>query len=123
MKINKLTFPAISAIAMLIVAAPAMLAQSEKHLSAAEALSAAIAKPQPEYTPIAKQLRLEGVVNMNAFVTEDGNVDKVELVSGNPILAKSAEDALKKWKFNKIVEDGKPVRFVASISFRFNQLQ
>lgn len=96
-------------------------ADSEKHLSASESLSAAINKPQPAYPQIAKQLKLEGAVSLNAFVTEDGTVDHVEAVSGNPVLVRSAEDALKQWKFAKQTEDGKAVKFVASVVFNFKQ--
>jgi protein TonB len=96
-------------------------ADAEKHLSASESLAAAMTRPQPEYPTMAKQLRLEGSVNLNAFVTEEGTVDHIELVSGNPILVRSAEDALKRWKFNKQTEDGKPVKFVATVVFNFKQ--
>ena len=96
-------------------------ADYEKHLTAQESISAATSKPQPEYPAIAKQLKLEGTVNLNAFVIEDGTVDHVETVSGNPILVRSAQDALKRWKFAKQTEDGKPVKFVASVIFNFKQ--
>lgn len=97
------------------------LADGEKHLSPSESIAAAINKPQPDYPAIAKQLKLEGVVSLNAYVSEDGNVERVEPVSGNPVLAHSAEEALKRWKFNKQTEDGKPVKFVASVNFNFKQ--
>jgi periplasmic protein TonB len=96
-------------------------ADGEKHLSASESISAAISKPQPEYPAIARQLKLEGTVSLNAFVTEDGAVDHVESVSGNPILVRPAQDALKRWKFAKQTEDGKAVKFVASVIFNFKQ--
>ena len=109
-----------AATALLAVAGLAS-ADSEKHLSTAEAMAAAVSKPQPEYSAIAKQLHLEGAVTLNAYVTEEGTVEKVETVSGNPVLVRSAEDALKRWKFNKQTEDGKPVKFVASVTFNFKQ--
>jgi periplasmic protein TonB len=105
----------------ILMLAQMAFADAEKHLSPSESLAAAVAKPQPEYSAIARQLKLEGTVNLNAFVTEDGTVDHVEAVSGNPILVHSAEDALKHWKFNKQTDDGKPVKFVASVVFNFKQ--
>ncbi len=96
-------------------------ADSEKHLTPSESIAAAVNKPQPEYPAIAKQLKLEGAVNLNAYVTEDGTVDHIETVSGNPILVRSAEDALKRWKFSKQTDDGKPVKFVATVVFNFKQ--
>lgn len=97
---------------------PTVMAE-EKHLSRSESLNAAISKTQPDYPPIAKQLKVEGTVELAAYVSEEGTVEKVETVSGNPILAKPAQDALKKWKFAKEMEDGKPAKFVANVSFTF----
>ncbi len=110
-----LTATALLAVAQLVAA------DSEKHLTASESMAAAVSKPQPEYPAIAKQLKLEGAVSLNAYVTEDGTVDHVETVSGNPVLVRSAEEALKHWKFSKQTDDGKPVKFVASVTFNFKQ--
>jgi TonB family protein len=98
-------------------------ADSSKHLSAHESIAAATNKPQPEYPSMAKQLKLEGAVSLNAFVSEDGKVERVEPVSGNPILSRSAQEALMRWKFSQQMEDGKPVKFVASITFDFKAQQ
>jgi TonB family protein len=112
----------VATVTFLLTAATRMaVADSEKHLTPSESLAAATSKPQPDYPVMAKQLRLEGAVNLNAFVTEDGTVEKVEAVSGNPILTRAAEDALKRWKFSKQTEDGKPVKFVATVIFNFKQ--
>lgn len=117
-KTGKLTVAAILVFALAQIA----FAQSEKHLSPSESIAAAVSKPQPEYSPIAKQLKLEGAVSMNAWVSEDGDVERVEQISGNPVLGHAAEEALKHWKFNKQTEDGKPIRFVASVTFTFKPL-
>lgn len=96
-------------------------ADSDKRLSPQESVAAAVNKPQPEYPAIAKQLRLEGAVRLNAFVSEEGVVERVETVSGNPILARPAQDALLRWRFTKQMADGKPVKFVATVVFDFKQ--
>jgi len=112
----------LAAVATFLIAVAQMAtADSEKRLSPSESIAAAVNKPQPEYPAIAKQLKLEGSVNLNAFVSEEGTVDHVETVSGNPILVRSAEDALKRWKFTKQTDDGKPVKFVATVVFNFKQ--
>jgi periplasmic protein TonB len=103
---------------ILLALSSVMMAQDKK-LSHAEALSAAISKPQPDYPPVARQLKVEGTVELNATVNEDGTVEKADVVSGNPILAKAAADTLKKWKFSKMMEDGKPCKFVANVAFTF----
>ncbi len=117
MKVSTKLFAATALLAIVQLAS----ADSEKHLTPAESIAAATVRPQPEYSAIAKQLKLEGAVTLNAYVTEDGSVDHVESVSGNPVLVKSAEDALKRWKFTKMMDDGKPVKFVAAVTFNFKQ--
>ena len=95
--------------------------EPDKKISRSEALQAAVSKVQPEYPPMALQLRIEGSVDLEAFVTESGSVEKVNILSGNPVLTKPASEALMKWKFRPFVADGKPVRVVAPVSMTFKR--
>jgi len=90
-----------------------------KKVTRAEAMSAATAKPQPSYPPAARQLKIEGTVEVEAVVTESGTVEKVNIISGNPVLTKPAADAVKQWKFSPFTAGGKAVRAVAPLSFTF----
>jgi periplasmic protein TonB len=103
--------------ATLCATAPAQ--EPVKKVSKAEALEAATSKAAPEYPAVARQLRIQGAVELEAEVTETGAVEKVTIVSGNPVLTKPAADALKKWKFKPFTIDGKPARAVAPVSFTF----
>jgi TonB family protein len=60
---------------------------------------AAIHKIPPVYPPIARQLGITGVVVVNTTVDPTGKVIKAESTSGNKLLAPSAIDAVKQWKF------------------------
>jgi len=53
----------------------------------------------PIYPEIAKRMRVEGEVKLEATVDAGGNVTDVKEISGNHILALAAEDAVRKWKF------------------------
>ena len=53
----------------------------------------------PVYPEIAKRMRVEGEVKLEATVDAGGNVTDVKEISGNHILALAAEDAVRKWKF------------------------
>jgi len=113
---------------MLVVATVGVLclavdlnAQQVKHVSHAQAVSAAISKTAPVYPSTARQLRLEGMVEVQAYIKEDGSVERVENVSGNPVLLRAAQDAVKRWKFTPFKEDGKAVKAVASMNFTFKQ--
>jgi TonB family protein len=105
-------------LAVLAAGAP-LWAGEPKRISQAEAMAAAVSKTHPEYSPIAKQLRLAGAVEMEVTISEDGSVEDVKTLSGNPVLAKSAAAALKKWKFTPFQADGKPVKAVSTIAINF----
>ena len=73
----------------------------------------------PEYPVIARQLKIEGAVELEAIVAENGVVEKVNIVSGNPVLTRPASDAVKKWKFAPFTSDGKPVKAAVPVSLSF----
>lgn len=60
---------------------------------------AAVHKVAPVYPPIARQLGITGVVVVTTTVDATGKVIKAESTSGNKLLAPSAIDAVKQWKF------------------------
>ncbi len=95
--------------------------EADKKVSKAEALQAAVSRVQPEYPAMALQLKIEGSVDLEAIVSDSGAVEKVNILSGNPVLTKPAAEALKKWKFKPFVADGKPIRVVAPVSINFKR--
>jgi TonB family protein len=56
-------------------------------------------KVVPEYPAVARQLSLQGKVRIEAIVAADGHVISTKVVGGHPVFASSAEDAIKKWRF------------------------
>jgi protein TonB len=90
-----------------------------KRITPGEALSAAVTKVQPEYPVMAKQLKITGSVELDVTIGENGSVETVTPVSGNPVLTKPAADALKKWKFKPFSQDGSPVKAQAAIKISF----
>ena len=52
-------------------------------------------------------------------MTESGAVEKVNIVSGNPVLTRPASDAVKKWKFAPFTTDGKAVKALVPVSLTF----
>ena len=51
-------------------------ADAPKKVTKAEGLSAVTTKVPPEYPPIARQLKIEGAVELEAVVSENGTVEK-----------------------------------------------
>jgi len=84
-----------------------------------ELKKAAVTKVNPEYPAIARQLHLAGRAEVEVYVTPDGDVEKVQPLSGNPIFTNSAISAVKKWKFTPFKADGKPAKAVGTLTFSF----
>jgi len=74
---------------------------------------------QPQYPPTAKRARVEGVVIVEATVTAEGNVEKVKVISGPPLLTEAAADAVSHWKYEPTYLNGQavPIILTARITF------
>lgn len=114
------TIPRVFRFVAPLALACALYAQDDlKKVSSTDAAAAAVNKVAPEYPAMAKQLKIEGKVELEAVVAETGQVEKVNIVSGNPVLTKPAVEALKHWKFKPFLVDGKPSRVIAPVSMGF----
>ncbi len=89
------------------------------HVTQAEAVKNAKERVEPEYPAMAKQLHLEGAVQLEAHIGENGSVEEVKPLTGNAVLMNAAVAAIKRWKFTPFLADGKPTKAVADMSFRF----
>ena len=63
----------------------------------------------PDYPPIAKAAGIVGIVHARVVIDESGNIKDVTLVSGHPMLAPAALEAIRKWKYKPFQLDGKAV--------------
>ena len=68
-----------------------------------------INKMEPEYPREARDQRIQGAVILKIKISETGNVTDVVLISGHPLLAQAAVDAVKQWKYKPYLQDGAPV--------------
>jgi protein TonB len=80
---------------------------------------------QPQYPPAAKKSGVQGVVVIEATVTPEGRVDKVKVISGSPLLADAATEAVSHWKYEPTYLNGQavPVILTAKITFSFSNAQ
>jgi protein TonB len=92
-----------------------------RRLTQEEALKAAVTKPQPEYPAVARQLKIQGRIDVEISIDTSGAVDGVKVISGNSALTGGTVNTLKRWRFSPILSDGAPVRAVAVLSFLFHQ--
>src|ERR1700756_2590574 len=54
----------------------------------------------PSYPKQARARKLHGAVVLQAIINKQGKVDSLQLVSGDPLLAQAAADAVKQWRYN-----------------------
>ncbi len=73
----------------------------------------------PEYPQLAREHRIEGQVVLRASVGADGRVRGVEILEGNPILAKAAADAMRQWRYEPARLNGIAVPTVVTTAMRF----
>lgn len=64
---------------------------------------------QPEYPPDAKKAGIQGTVALKAVIGKDGSVEELRVVSGPCRLARSALEAVYRWKYEQTLVYGKPV--------------
>ena len=76
-------------------------------------------KVMPAYPHDARMLRLEGAVVMHATVTDKGRVSDLKVVSGNPVLARAALDAVRQWRYRPAELNGKPTNIGTDITISF----
>jgi protein TonB len=100
-----------------------LAAEEPKRVPTGDAMKNATSKVAPDYPAIAKQLKLAGTVEVDAYIREDGSVAKTAVVGGNPVLAHAATEALMHWTFSPFKDDGKAVPVVSTVSFVFKGVQ
>lgn len=73
----------------------------------------------PQYPPEAGRERIEGTVVLLAAIGSDGTVQDVQIVSGLPILAQAAIEAVKQWRYKPYLLNGVPVEIDSRITINF----
>ncbi len=120
MRINHWRYLYRAACVLLLSMTAGSLAGQERRISRPVALKSLVTKVEPTYPVVARQMKMEGTVEVDAYVGESGAVETVKTVNGNPVLGRAAEDAVKKWKFSPFkTDDGKPLKAIVNLAFTF----
>ena len=79
-----------------------------------------IHRVEPSYPPLAQQAHIQGDVVLTAIIDKEGNVQHLQLVSGHPLLAPAAIEAVKQWRYKPFLLNGQPleVETTVTVSFR-----
>jgi protein TonB len=73
----------------------------------------------PEYPAIARQVRVEGTVRLQAVIGRDGTIRQLEFVSGPALLARAAMDAVRQWVYRPTMLNNEPVEVITIIEVNF----
>lgn len=73
----------------------------------------------PVYPPIAKTAHISGSVILHAIIGKDGTVEHLALISGPPLLVRSAMDAVQQWRYRPTMLNGEPVEVDTTITVVF----
>ena len=74
---------------------------------------------EPAYPDAAREQHIQGQVLLEAIVGQDGIVQELKVISGDPQLAIAAGDAVRQWRFLPFLKAGKPVEFKTQITVDF----
>jgi len=82
-----------------------------------------VQKITPIYPPLAKEARIQGLVRLTVIIGRDGKVQSMSLVSGHPLLAQAAEDAVLQWVYKPTLLNGDPVEVMTQVDVNFTLSQ
>ena len=79
-----------------------------------------VARPvRPSYPLLARQMKVQGSVILQALIGKDGIIQNLRVVSGPRILASAAEAAVRQWHFKPHFEGDEAVETEAKITVNF----
>ena len=74
---------------------------------------------KPEYPPLAKMGRIQGVVRLEAVISTGGTIRNLRVLAGHPLLVKAAMEAVASWRYQPTLLNGDPVEVVTEIDVNF----
>jgi periplasmic protein TonB len=112
------------------VTEPAVTADSEtaakvtneaaEHVQMSASASEVVNSPvRPNYPLLARQMKVQGSVILQALIGKDGVIQNLRVVSGPHILANAAQDAVRQWHFKPHFEGSEAVETQAKITVNF----
>lgn len=110
----------LGAIAKDVPVAVPTLNQQKLRVSSGVAQAQLTRKVNPQYPPEAFQSRVHGTVVLQAVIGKDGAVKTVKVVSGPPMLVKSATEAVKQWRYKPFTLNGEAVEADTQINVNFS---
>jgi protein TonB len=78
-----------------------------------------ISRVDPSYPLLAKQMKVQGAVVLEALISKSGSIQDIQVLSGPAILSEAAREAVKQWHFKPYYQSGQPVETEARVTVNF----
>jgi len=101
------------------VAVPKVATPQRVRVSQGVSTGLLVRKVNPSYPPLARQARIQGTVVLQAEISKTGDIQNLRLISGHPMLAPSAIEAVKQWKYKPYLLNGEPVEVETTVQVNF----
>ena len=101
------------------VAVPKVATPQRVRVSSGVSTGLLIRKVQPNYPPLARQARIQGTVVLQAEISKEGTIQNLQLISGHPMLAPAAIEAVKQWRYKPYLLNGEPVAVETQVVVNF----
>jgi periplasmic protein TonB len=101
-------------------AVPKVATPQRVRVSTGVATGLLIRKVTPNYPQLAKQARIQGAVVLQADISKDGTIQNLQLISGHPMLAPAAIEAVKQWRYKPYLLNGEPVAVETQVVVNFS---
>ncbi len=74
---------------------------------------------EPVYPRLALQMRASGTVRLECIIGVDGRLASIRVVSGHPLLAQAALEAVRQWRYQPTTLNGEPVQVAMRVRVTF----
>jgi TonB family protein len=89
------------------------------HVQLSPATAQVVSRVDPSYPLLAKQMKVQGAVILEALISRTGSIQDIQVLSGPAILSEAAREAVKQWHFKPYYQGGRPVETEARITVNF----
>jgi len=100
--------------------AASVTSNAAEHVQMSADTAEVVSRPvKPDYPLLARQMKVQGSVILQALIGRDGLIQGLHVLSGPPILASAAQEAVKQWHFKPHYQGADAVETQAKITVNF----
>jgi TonB family protein len=99
--------------------APAVTEAAERVQMSSGAAEVISHHVNPDYPLLARQMKVQGSVILEAMIGRDGTIQGLQVLTGPPILANAAEEAVRQWRFKPHYMGSEAVETQTKITVNF----